>query len=106
MVVSISSKNNDHLQKNANNCLNSILCVPFNNTNVRGRKLSDEDIHKLTLTAGKVTLLTFKCLKHESKEMFISPVATKCESVLSKRMGTSVDDGARIKNTHIWVVRA
>ncbi|XP_078366376.1 uncharacterized protein LOC144650548 isoform X3 [Oculina patagonica] len=47
LVVSISSKNNDHLQRNANNCLNSILCVLFNDNDITGRKLSDEDIHKL-----------------------------------------------------------
>ena len=54
LVVSISSKNIDHLQRNANNCLNSILCVPFNNTNLSARKLSDEDIHKLAQSEGRV----------------------------------------------------
>lgn len=57
MVVSISSKNNDHLQRNTNNCLNSILCVPFNDNNITGRKLGDEDIHKLAQTEGTVTWL-------------------------------------------------
>ena len=50
MVVSISSKNNDHLQTNANNCLNSILCVPFAENIITGRKLSDEEIHNLAQT--------------------------------------------------------
>lgn len=57
MVVSISSKNNDHLQRNTNNCLNSILCVPFNDNNITGRKLGDEDIHKLAQTEGTVAWL-------------------------------------------------
>ena len=54
MVVSISSKNNDHLQRNANNCLNSVLCVPFAENNITGRKLSDDDIHKLAQSEGTV----------------------------------------------------
>ena len=57
LVVSISSENNDHLQRNANNCLNSILCVPLaDNNNITGRKLSDEDIGKLAHTEGKARL--------------------------------------------------
>jgi len=54
LVVSISSKNNDHLQRNANNCLNSILCVAFAENSTTGRKLSDDDIHKLVQTEGKL----------------------------------------------------
>ena len=57
MVVSISSKNNDHLERNANNCLNSILCVPFAENNITGRKLSDDDIHTLAHAEGKVTYM-------------------------------------------------
>ena len=53
LAVSISSKNNDHLQKNSNNCLNSVLCVPGNNSVITARKLSDEDIHKLAMAEGK-----------------------------------------------------
>ena len=53
LTVSISSKNNDHLQRNSNNCLNSILCVPFAESSITGRKLSDEDIGKLAHTEGK-----------------------------------------------------
>ena len=56
MAVSISSENNDHLQRNANNCLNSILCVPLADNNIIGRKLSDEDIGKLAHTEGKAGL--------------------------------------------------
>ena len=51
--MSISSKNNDHLQRTANNCLNSILCVPFSDKNITSRKLGDEDLHKMTKTEGK-----------------------------------------------------
>ena len=72
MVVSISSENNDHLQTNANNCLNSILCVPFNDNDITGRKLSDEDIHKLSQTEGRVTLITLqdaeKYIKQQKKK--------------------------------------
>ena len=56
LAVSISSKNNDHLQRNSNNCLNSILCVPFAENSITGRKLSDEDIGKLAQTEGKARM--------------------------------------------------
>ena len=55
MVVSISSKNNGHLQRNANNCFNSVLCVPFAENNITSRKLSDEDIHNLAHAEGRIT---------------------------------------------------
>ena len=57
--MSISSKNNDHLQRKANNCLNSIVCVPSTKKNVAGRKLSDEDIHKLARVEGKFLRLIY-----------------------------------------------
>ena len=50
--MSISSKNNDHLQSAANNCLNSVLCVPFTDKN-QGRKLSDSDIHEVAKEEGE-----------------------------------------------------
>ena len=50
--MSISSKNNDHLQSDANNCLNSVLCVPFMDKN-QGRKLSDSDIHEVAKEEGE-----------------------------------------------------
>ena len=53
LVVSISSKNNDHLQRNSNNCLNSVLCVPTNESVITARKLSDTDIHKLSMAEGR-----------------------------------------------------
>ena len=53
LVVSISSKNNNHLQRNSNNCLNSVLCVPAHESVIKARKLSDEDIHKLALAEGR-----------------------------------------------------
>ena len=46
--------NNDHLQRTANNCLNSTLCVPFSDKSITSRKLGDEDIHEITKTEGKV----------------------------------------------------
>ena len=52
LAVSISSKNNDHLQSAANNCLNSVLCVPFTDKN-QGRKLSDSDIHEVAKEEGE-----------------------------------------------------
>ena len=55
--MSVSSKNNDHLQRPTNNCLNSVLCVPFIDKNVTARKLSDQEIHKLARTEGKVIWL-------------------------------------------------
>ena len=58
LVVSISSNNNDHLQRDDNNCLNSVLCVRFTHNNITAGKLSDQDIYKLAQTEGKVTKLT------------------------------------------------
>ena len=52
-MVSISSKNNEHLQRNSNNCLNSVLCVPAHESVIKARKLSDEDIHKLAMAEGR-----------------------------------------------------
>ena len=49
----ISSKNNDHLKRPAKNCFNSSLCVPFTDQKLEGRKLSDNDIHKLAQNEGK-----------------------------------------------------
>ncbi|XP_078363757.1 uncharacterized protein LOC144647967 [Oculina patagonica] len=66
LAVSISSKNIDHLQRNANNCLNSILCVPFAEKNVTGRKLSDEDIHKLARFEGTFLRLIFSQISPSS----------------------------------------
>ena len=62
MAVSISSDNNDHLQRKANNCLNSILCVPFADNNVTSRKLSDEDMHQVAHTEGKAGLQSKKTI--------------------------------------------
>lgn len=56
MAVSISSDNNDHLQRKAHNCFNSILCVPFADNNVTSRKLRDDDIHQVAHTEGKASL--------------------------------------------------
>ena len=53
LVVSISSKNNDHLQGNSNNCLNSVLCVPAHESVITARKLGDADIHKLAMDEGR-----------------------------------------------------
>ncbi|XP_078366381.1 uncharacterized protein LOC144650551 isoform X1 [Oculina patagonica] len=52
LAVSISSTNIHHLRRNAIKCLNSILCVSFTDTDNTGRKLSDEDIHKLARAEG------------------------------------------------------
>ena len=64
LVVSISSKNNDYLQKNLNNCLNSVLCVPAPESVIKARKLSDDDIRKLALAEGR------KLIKNEQR-MFL-----------------------------------
>ena len=53
MVVSISSNNNDHLQRPEHNCLNSVLCVPFINVTIPGRKLADEDIQEIGVFEGE-----------------------------------------------------
>ena len=63
-MVSISSKNNDHLQRNSNNCLNSVLCVSAHESVIKARKLSDEDIHKLALTEGRTMGLIKQSLIH------------------------------------------
>ena len=53
-MVSISSKNNQHLQTAAVNCLNLDLCVPFQEHSITTRKLSDE--HIPTWPTAKVLL--------------------------------------------------
>ena len=52
LVVGISSKNNQHLQRAAVNCLNLELCVPFQEHSMTTRKLSDEHIHHLANCEG------------------------------------------------------
>ncbi|CAH3017839.1 unnamed protein product, partial [Porites evermanni] len=52
LVVSISSKNNQHLQRAAVNCLNLELCVPFEERSMTTRKLSDKHIHHLANCEG------------------------------------------------------
>ena len=69
-MVSISSDNNDHLQRKANNCRNSILCVPFADNNVTSRKLRDDDIHQLAHAEGKARLQNDNCLKSEGGQRY------------------------------------
>ncbi|CAH3017832.1 unnamed protein product [Porites evermanni] len=52
LVASISSTNHQHLQRIENYCFNSVLCVPFNETIIKARKLSDQEIHKLAQIEG------------------------------------------------------
>ncbi|XP_048583209.1 uncharacterized protein LOC5504941 [Nematostella vectensis] len=52
LVVTINAKNNDHLQKAENNCADSVTCVTFTETDIPGRKLSDEDIHEIAGNEG------------------------------------------------------
>ena len=54
MAVTVNSSNNDHLQRQKNKCLNSTLCVAFEDADQQdGRKLQDEDIHQLAATEGE-----------------------------------------------------
>ena len=57
--MSVSSKNNDHLQRNANNCWSSKLCVSMGDANViEARKMDDKDIQKLAAAyEGEKSLL-------------------------------------------------
>ena len=52
LVVSISSKNNQQLQRAAVNCFDLELCVPFDKQSMTTRKLSDEHIHHLANCEG------------------------------------------------------
>lgn len=61
LVVSISNTNNDHLQSTENNCNDSFLCVPYSNSDIVARKLSDEDIVALASTEGTV-VFAFKSI--------------------------------------------
>ena len=54
LVVSVSSTSTDHFQEGAINCLNSVLCVPFNERDVSAHKLSDKDIHELVAPEGEI----------------------------------------------------
>nr|XP_058955592.1 uncharacterized protein LOC131782868 [Pocillopora verrucosa] len=49
LVVTISSKSNDHLQGAEVHCFKPTLCVPFveENSDIVARKLADEDIHEM-----------------------------------------------------------
>ena len=90
MVVSISSKNNDHLQRNANNRLNSILCVPLAENNITGRKLSDEEIHNLAQTNStnqqqSNQQLKFLFSKGKVIKKYIFLVNTSCFANITKR---------------------
>ena len=55
LVVTISSKSNDHLQGAEVRCFNPALCVPFveKNSDIAARKLADEDIHEMLHFEGK-----------------------------------------------------
>ena len=49
LVVTISSKNNDHLQGAEVHCFKPTLCVPFveKNSDITAQKSGDEDIHEM-----------------------------------------------------------
>ena len=55
LVVTISSKSNDHLQGAEVRCFKPTLCVPFveENSDIAARKLADEDIHEMLHFEGK-----------------------------------------------------
>ena len=55
LVVTISSKSNDHLQGTEVHCFQPTLCVPFveKNSDIAVRKFGDEDIHKMMHFEGK-----------------------------------------------------
>ena len=56
MVMTISSKSNDHLQGVEVHCFKPTLCVPFveKNNIIEARKLGDEDVHKMMHFEGKL----------------------------------------------------
>ena len=55
LVVTVSSKSNDHLQGVEVQCFKPTLCVPFveENSDITARKLGDEDIHEMMHFQGK-----------------------------------------------------
>ncbi|CAH3031058.1 unnamed protein product [Pocillopora meandrina] len=57
LVMTISSKSNDHLQGVEVHCFKPTLCVPFveKNNIIEARKLGDEDVHKMMHFEGKLT---------------------------------------------------
>ncbi|XP_031552811.1 uncharacterized protein LOC116289986 [Actinia tenebrosa] len=58
LVVSVSAVNNDHLQREENNCIvNSSLCVQYETTAVQARKLSDQDIIDIMSEYGKYQIV-------------------------------------------------
>ncbi|CAH3017830.1 unnamed protein product, partial [Porites evermanni] len=60
LVVSISSTNNQHLQRAVVNCFDLELCVPFDKQSMTTRKLSDEHIHHLANCEGTFRLDVFQ----------------------------------------------
>ena len=55
LVVTISSKSNDHLQGAEVHCFKPTLCVPFveENSDIVARKLADVNIHEMVYFEGK-----------------------------------------------------
>ena len=55
LVVTISSKSNDHLQGTEVHCFQPTLCVPFveENSDIAARKLADKDIQEMMYFEGK-----------------------------------------------------
>lgn len=53
LVVSISSSNNDHLNRGVVNCLLPNRCVENVTSDIPTRKMSDEEIHEIATTEGK-----------------------------------------------------
>ena len=53
LVASISSENNDHLQRAAVKCWDSELCVPLDHNRITTRKLSDKHIRHLAKGEGE-----------------------------------------------------
>ena len=55
LVVTISSKSNDHLQGTEVHCFQPTLCVPFveENSDITARKLADKEIQEMMYFEGK-----------------------------------------------------
>lgn len=53
LVVSISSSNNNHLDRGVVNCLLPNRCVEYVTSDIPTRKMSDEEIHEIATTEGK-----------------------------------------------------
>ncbi|XP_073232110.1 uncharacterized protein [Porites lutea] len=87
LVVSISSTNNQHLQRAAVNCFDLELCVPFDKQSMTTRKLSDQHIHHLANCEGTTqdAQIGPLCVLRQHEQIMIDSPVHFCEHMLLQK---------------------